>query len=67
MMLMVLQIVCSVAAIGLLALHVPNYVTFGLFVFNLSLFQKLVFTNVAISLLNTFDIKNVRIANYVNG
>lgn len=67
MFLMVLQIISSIVDVVLQALRVPTYISFAFFVVNLVLFQKLVFTNVAVSLLSTFDIKNLRIANYVNG
>lgn len=67
MVLMGLQITCSILDVVLQSAKVPTFISFGFFALNLALFQKLVFINVAVSLLNTFDIKNLRIANYVNG
>lgn len=66
-LLTMLMILFSVINVMLFNTGMPSYISFSVFVLNLVLFQKLVFTNVAISLLSTFDIKNFRIANYVNG
>lgn len=61
-----LQIVCSVVEF-LLKMYYPNeFLEFMFFVFNLVLFQKLIFINFTVSLLGVFDIDNVRICNYVN-
>lgn len=67
MVLLALQITSSIVDLALKQLNVPSYISFGFFALNLVLFQKLAFINIAVSLLNTFDVKNLRIANYVNG
>ena len=61
-----LQIACSIAEIVLNSYKLTYDLSFIFFVLNLVFFQKLVFINFIVSLLKIFDIKNVRICNYIN-
>lgn len=61
-----MQIACSIAEIVLNNYQLTYDLSFIFFVLNLVFFQKLVFINFVVSLLKIFDIKNVRICNYIN-
>lgn len=62
-----LQITCSIIEVLLRSYTSASIVSFIFFILNLVFFQKLIFINFTVQLLMIFEIKNIRIGNYISG